>query len=77
MGIIGGLTFITLGLDTGVASCTVASAVGLVVALTITRFPVGDAVCVIFSMLGAVEQPASKAANRTTVNKYLMDHLQD
>jgi hypothetical protein len=77
MGIIGGLTFIILGLDTEVVSCIVASAVGIMVGLTITRFPVGDAVCVIFSMLDAAEQPASKAANRTTVNKYLMDHLQD
>jgi hypothetical protein len=77
MGIIGGLTFIIIGLDAEVAFCIVASAIGIVVALAIGRFPPGDAVCVTFSMLDAAEQPASIAANMTTVNKCLMDHLQD
>jgi hypothetical protein len=76
MGIMGGFTFIIIGLDAEVVSCIVASAVGLLVALAIGRFPPGDAVCVAFSMLGAAEQPASKAANRTTIDKYLIDHLQ-
>jgi hypothetical protein len=67
MGIFGGFTFITIGLEPGIAVCIVASTVAPAVTVTKSGFPPGDVSWVAFSILDAAEQPASKVANRTTV----------
>jgi hypothetical protein len=77
MGIMGGLTFINIGLDSDVAFFIVASKVGPLVAVTISGFPPVDVSWVAFSMVDAAEQPISKVAKRTIVNQYLIYHLQD
>jgi len=72
---LGGLTLITFGLVTDVASFVVTSSTASLVVGTVVGFTTDDAPGGIELIVDADEQPASKAASRKIDNTFLIFHL--